>query len=211
MNSLLMSPIEKILAEHTSNKDYDGSNAGVVHVVLDLETLGLAEDAAIISLGAVGLDKDYQIVGGFYRAIDFRSATFGRSIDKSTLEWWQQQPIEAWDGLAFETGCFVVKVFTDFACWLPEGVKLWGNGPEFDNRLLAHAYQQYKFEVPWKVWNNHSIRTLGLVGEEFLRHAGDVSDLKVKPVVKHHALQDALAEAIFLRNVMRNRPEVPND
>lgn len=61
-----------------------------MHYMIDLETMGLKPDAAIISIGAVCFDLNKRtIVDTFYRAVDLESAIAnGGTVTGSTISFW---------------------------------------------------------------------------------------------------------------------------
>ena len=62
------------------------------HVMVDIETLGTACDAPILSIGAVAFDiESGEISSKFYRAVDPSSALERGRADGGTLRWWMGQ------------------------------------------------------------------------------------------------------------------------
>jgi len=64
------------------------------NIMLDLETMGNGNNAAIIAIGAVKFDQD--ITDRFYKTIDLDSSVdVGLEIDPSTVLWWMKQGDDA--------------------------------------------------------------------------------------------------------------------
>ncbi len=160
--------------------------------MIDLETLGTKPDSAILSIGAVTFDKN-GIGEEFYVNVDLDSQLNkfnDRKIDPDTFYWWAKQSSEA--GKALESDRKQIgDALSMFDFWLfqntdQEKVKVWGNGSDFDNVMLTHAFGCQK----WKFWNNRCFRTfLALTNAE-----------RVKPLTAHNALDDAKAQAQTLIN-----------
>jgi len=193
-------------------------------VMLDLETLGNGPGCAIVAIGAVPFayhDGAAQIIGnGFYQVINVASSMcFGLRADASTLQWWGEQAPEAravidaaMDATMSQP---VLAALALFDRWLEEvsgksardsDVRIWGNGADFDNAILAHVYRVAGLEPPWKFFNNRCYRTLKNTGPK----------LPLLRVGTHHnALDDARTQALHAVNILRalhrlqNPPEEP--
>lgn len=190
-------------------------------VMVDLETLATTADAAIISIGAVKFDlsSDELDNDGFYASVSMESnIDYGRRISEDTMRWWMQQSEDA------------RKVFTEpkqgiddaleaFTSWLVNGetdpvkraiamkdTRIWSNGANFDEPILAHALTQCRMEIPWKFWNVRCFRTF-----KNLPGAKDINVARVG--VHHNAVADALtqakvAQAIYAKLFMRTARRV---
>lgn len=183
------------------------------HAVIDLETLGQRDDAIILSVGIVKLDLNGVLIpkeehGELYMALDVHDQlTKGRSVTDSTNRWWLNQSYEA--RKVFSEEKYSVLVALDYIKrFLYEGKPgpidpmIWGNGPEFDNRILGNLFEQYGWEIPWSYRQNQSIRMIkGFFPDciESIRFEG----------VQHNALDDARHEARLLSNVITNG-DLPN-
>ena len=183
-------------------------------VVVDLETLGKGEAAHILTIGAVCVDLDrLTVVDRFYIAVSDWGQD-GREIDEDTVAWWESQKKEnpkayhyAFGVRAEGKGVDLLAALHSFSSWLESCEKdmgkreVFGNGPEFDNKILEHAYRQMGIDTPWKYRSNQSIRTMALIGKRFFGfdHYNMFFD-----GVKHFALDDAAHEAKVLINVWRH-------
>lgn len=162
------------------------------HVMIDLETMGLNEDAAIVSIGAVLFDPLLGKVSKstFYSELDWENQK-GRKVDPGTQSWWKEQSPEARESLHGLDD--LEETLIDLAEWLPRDCKVWGNGPTFDISKLEHAYRQFKQEIPWKYWNVHDCRTVKLMYES-ARGGFD----KKSGGTLHNALNDAQYQAWYI-------------
>ena len=161
------------------------------HVMVDLETLAVAADACILSIGAVRFDLESDKIddAGFYASISVESNLhMGRKISEDTLIWWFKQSTDA-QGVFLEKKKPLVWALMEFRDWLVgNDCQIWSNGADFDLPILAHAFGQVGMEVPWKFWNSNCFRTYKkLPGAKQLR-APNVG-------VKHNALSDAITQA----------------
>lgn len=179
------------------------SNPSLVAVV-DIETLGQGQDAVIGTIGIVIVDvAQLRTVDEFYCRVDLAQ---GRQRDDDTLAFWERQKVEspaAWEEMFGNAGrLFLVDALRALANFLGRhfekvaAVELMGNGSEFDNVLLTHAYQQWGVEQPWWFRGNQSLRTVVWMGRQLL----GIDPKYQLPFegTRHHALHDARHEAAYL-------------
>ena len=134
------------------------------NIMLDLETLDTRPTAAILSIGAVFFDKS-GLGREFYCTITLDSCmTTGLSVSGDTFRWWMSRPAEARKALFIDPR-ELDDALAGFRVWVStysdddETVKVWGNGADFDNAILQHAYAKIGEPAPWKFWNNRCYRT----------------------------------------------------
>ena len=164
------------------------------HVMVDLETLGIGSNAAIISLGAVAFDVDRGLGAEFYMTIDPQSCVdAGLKMDGSTIMWWMHQSDEARSAFK-KKGDPLELVLGAFADWYPKAACLWGNGATFDNVILDNAYKALNGKRPWHFTKDRCYRTL-----KNLRP--DVTQERVG--THHNALDDAKFQALHAIKIMK--------
>lgn len=168
------------------------------NIMVDLETLGTKPGSVIVSIGAVKFGK-----GGlgeeFYGVVDLESCQkCGLTIDPGTVQWWMQQSDEARKVFSETNDSLfnVLSAFTRFIGTSNEAkrkAKVWGNGADFDNVLLAEAYKAVNLDAPWMFYNNRCYRTLKNLfpGVELERQG-----------VYHNALDDAKTQAEHLVRIL---------
>jgi hypothetical protein len=169
--------------------------------MLDLETLGTSPGCIILSIGAVFFDKK-GLGHEFYQTIDVQSSIdAGLTMSGGTFKWWMGQQGAARKAL-FEDNVQLKGALHAFSDWLAEScyiktVKVWGNGSDFDNAILAKAYQLVlNQEQPWNFWNNRCYRTVcDVLNDKQRKQEG----------VHHHALDDAKSQAQHLRGLLTLR------
>lgn len=176
---------------------------GVLDVMVDTETLGTVPGCVPLSIGAVGFDED-GLFNEFYVVIQRQTCEDAfLSVSPETLKWWESKSPEARE---------VLEQSLDAAHSLPlaaalgrfntflgrhggaENVRLWGNGSDFDNALLACAYDAAKVKTGWRFWNNRCYRTLkNLAPDVPVEREGTY----------HNALDDAKTQARHLQQVLK--------
>lgn len=133
------------------------------HIMLDLETMGNGNRAAIIAIGAVSFNSS-GVKERFYQQVRLdMSIDAGLEMDASTVLWWLQQSNAARSAFkGNEKASSLCDALDDFARWYASvgGVEVWGNGAAFDNTILSAAYRLTGIEQPWKFWNDRCYRTL---------------------------------------------------
>ena len=187
-------------------KHLEQFNLSPLVAVLDIETTATSVNARIGSIGCVVVNVfTGEEVGSFYGRADLDSQ-FGRVSDQATLEWWESQRNQypaAWaelfsdelDRQRLPELLQGLALFLEVTCGT-DRVQLMGNGPEFDNAILTHAYEQEGIAVPWHYGGNQSLRTAVLFGRLFL---GIDPKYNIEfDGTRHHAEDDARHEARYL-------------
>ena len=182
------------------------------NVMLDLETLGTQPGCVVLSIGAVGFDETGLSTERFYQVISIAdSARLGLAREPDTVAWWVRQSPDARQVLVDAAGstseigatttCLPVAdalhAFTEFLSQFGGSqVRLWGNGPDFDNAILATVYRTARIEVPWKFYHNRCLRTL----------RGLCPSVMSPPRlgVNHNALDDAVTQATHASEILRH-------
>lgn len=168
------------------------------HLMIDLETMGLRPNAAIVAIGAVFFDQS-NLYEEFYRAIRLDSCTaLGLTTDQSTVDWWvKQDPIirAAWDNDQAVPLLDALSDFTKFVCDHSNAkiLRPWGNGADFDLVLMKSAYDAFAADPPWQFYNQRCFRTMKSV----------FPAPKVPRTEAHHALADAKYQVQTLHTVLK--------
>lgn len=171
-------------------------------IVLDIETMGIQSDAAIVAIAAVAftiLDGEFNLLDDFDETVDLKSAVqAGGTIDPDAVMWWIEQPEEVRSQLLNGTDSIksVLARFSGFIFnnYTKSTAEVWGNGVDFDNVILASAYRRSEIPVPWNFRQNRCFRTLKNLYSQV-----------PEPVfigTKHTALDDARHEALWLKNIL---------
>ena len=177
-------------------------------VMIDLETMGTAPDAAIVSLGAVEMCFDENQLGDhFFGAISLASAMKANgTVEASTITWWLKQSEQARASITH--GADLKETLIRFNRWLDyqgthRTVRLWGNGATFDNVILRSAYAAVDVQPAWRFRGDMCYRTLKNI-------FSDVAPPE-RTGVHHNALDDALYQAehmLCIVNALRHQEGV---
>lgn len=171
-------------------------------IVVDLETLDTAPSAHILTVALVLVDIDAPIDSPAFGRKLFTAEVYrkqpGRTVSLDTQDWWEQQSQTARDiAFAHSAPESIGDVMRHLADWLQENpYPIWGNGADFDNAILSHAFNVEGLK--WPYYRNRCLRTL----------RGVVKDLgyPLPPLtfegIKHVAIDDALYEAKELALLM---------
>ena len=177
-------------------------------IMVDLETMGVGYRAAIVSIGAVRFDPVACKVGNdfqskFYETIDLEDAqAAGQTIDASTVIWWLAQSTKARAAI-ISRGMPLPTALRQFALFIGDNF-VWGNGSNFDNRILRDAYELFGMVVPWHYRNDRDMRTLVALAETM----GIKVSIPFEGTL-HNALDDAIFQAQVVCELfqeIRNKP-----
>lgn len=176
----------------------------MVNVMIDLETWGVAPGSALLSIGAVAFDPQGGDLGSkYYSVINLASCdAVGLTVDPATVDWWQNQEDQARAILYAEpTAPDLREVLEGFTEYLKvvsdreDDLKVWGNGADFDLVLTIAAYRALGMRQPWRFFNHRCYRTVKALAPD------------TRPVigkVKHHALHDAVDQAMHLQGIVKS-------
>lgn len=182
------------------------------NIMLDLETMGIGSNAAIVAIGACAFDLparrqspnvDPRLFHQFYCRVSLASSMrAGMQVDASTILWWMQQSDAArkstFEGAEIDLvgACFQFADFVSRVSLHLEGnVAIWGNGATFDNVVIRSAFKAVHVAEPWSFRNDKCYRTvINLLPE-------DRRPKLVRYGVWHNALDDAITQAVQLQKV----------
>ena len=166
------------------------------NVQIDIETLGTAPDAAIVSIGAVMFDK-YGTGKEFYKIVDAQSSVDdGGTVTISTVEWWMKQNDKARTIFQAEKWS-LLEVLMELTDWLGDmcdtnELKVWANSPAFDCVILGSAYMRNQMHMPWRFYNERCHRTMKAMYKVDHKFAGTA----------HNAVDDARNQALHLIKIL---------
>lgn len=152
-------------------------------VMLDLETLSTAKDAAILQIAAVQFDRTTGETGIEFN-VHVRRPT--GHVDTDTVLWWMQQAQAAPLGRAASTGESEAEALAQFGEFVrlvaPEA--LWSHGATFDIVVLGSAYRRAALAQPWSYRIERDTRTL------YALAPGGMPRVEQDPNHVHDALYD---------------------
>lgn len=164
------------------------------HVSIDLETMSLASNAVILSVGMVRFDFGGTMLErrAWYPSITEQLGK-GRDVSSDTMNWWVKQDAAA-RAVFDQPRQSVYEVLAEIAdfCHMAKGV--WGYGGTEDNAKMIDLGLQFGKE-PWHFRKNRCGRTLIALAEGF-RWPDRVG-------VPHNALDDAESQAHAMANAAR--------
>lgn len=171
----------------------------------DLETLGTVPGCAILSIGAVRFDyKTGKLGDEFYIVVDRQScADAGLHEDPGTLAWWAKQSEAARRVLRYasdeeEGATPLADALEQFNAWIKKvpGTRIWGNGADFDNPILACAYKAVGMKQGWAPFNGRCYRTV--------KNMYPQTAMGKRIGTYHNALDDAKNQALHLMEIVEN-------
>lgn len=171
------------------------------HWMVDLETLGVRPDAAIIEIGAVSFDPYGDGVDKrFCVGVDVTRQ--GGSVDSGTLDFWLRQPDASRLHLAdlekLSLGDALDAMHAAFSPWgAVTGV--WSHGPAFDVTILQSAYNRARKAVPWSYKAIRDTRTLA----EAINIVGGSMPAYPKVGTGHSGVDDAESQALWVQAMYR--------
>jgi hypothetical protein len=169
-------------------------------VMVDIETLGTGTLPVIASIGAVQFDLESGKLGErFHYYVDIRdSAAQGFRLCSDTVLWWMRQDDDArLPVFTASPRLSINRVLTYLAVWLPNNAYVWGNGSNFDNRILREAYVHCGIKTPWSFRRDLDMRTFMELGERL----GISTEKPPRETVLHDALADAVYQAEWMCNI----------
>lgn len=168
--------------------------------MIDFETLGTTNDAAVVSLGAVifdaeGIKKEKLWLFNLTGQLDSKK----RFASGDTITWWLGQGAAAKS--VFEKAQAEGILLRDFVPQFLEFCQghdlcIWGNGATFDIPIIEHILSQFNTKPPWKFWNHRCYRTMKSCYGIDRKFEG----------VKHDALDDAKHQANCLIEYWKENP-----
>jgi len=161
--------------------------------MMDIETLGVSEDANVMSVGIVYFDKD-SIIDHLYCNV---APQTGRSVDVSTVYWWLEQSKEAQDALTKyrKTATETCRTIRDWVAEVDQNAGCWVKGSRFDHAIMEHLFQSVRVDYPWTFRKQWCMRGLCSMYPKY--------EPSVNFMVSHNALADATYQAEWVQNVMR--------
>jgi hypothetical protein len=180
-------------------------------IMVDLETLGNTPGCVILSIGAVAFDPVEGVLSpdGFYNVLNTADCMdHYLSKDEETEKWWGRQSEEARqvlrDAEDAKTSVPLKLGLENFNTFVRQyggqrTVRVWGNGSDFDNAILAVAFKMAGIKPNWEFWNNRCYRTL----------KNHCPGPKLERVgTYHNALDDARSQAIHLMDFVEKHPSL---
>lgn len=169
----------------------------MLHVMIDLETMSTAPNAAIMQIGACAFEFTSAVKSGIIKIdISLQSSVLaGGHVDPETVKWWNSQRYELKRGFGWNT-VHLHDALIEFGKWFDEHQEIegvWSHGASFDIPVLESAYRSLGLPVPWDYRLVRDTRTMHWLAKE-------LGWEKPKREVAHTALEDALVQCDDLRS-----------
>lgn len=191
--------------------------------MIDLETMSVSSNAAIVSIGACAFnlyDQAEPITQTFEVNISLESnEQAGRHISASTVMWWMQQSKDAQKAL-YESECCTLEVgLNRLQTWIssvkPSITHVWANDPDFDIVILKNAFDQCGRIWPFHFAANRSMRTIFELAYPEIDKLKEVREFFRSQGTHHRAVDDAVAQAHIVRHcyghLIHNLPPLIKD
>jgi len=172
-------------------------------LMLDFETLDIAECPVILSMGAVVFNEN-GIVDCISEKIDTRSCIdLGCTISDDTIAWWDKQSKEARasafggkTNIGYAMG-MLVDFYKKYEC-----AEIWSKGSIADIRWTNNILAKLNLKSPWNFWDEMCFRT-------YLKYSPKVD---FQPVGEaHNALDDAMNQALQFILIEATKANSTND
>jgi hypothetical protein len=180
----------------------------VHHVMVDLETYGLKEDAVILSAAFIYCDKEWNELEARYAVFDLPTQQArGRTVDESTMKWWSKQKPEI---LARATENPQPVVDALFYLFEPTKTTLkgkkflwWGNSAIFDLLKINSLSEMYL--------SNFDSLEMCTIDEYVMRCYKTTRDIfrdyvglkEFYGAATHDAVEDARRQVAFMKEVFK--------
>lgn len=171
------------------------------HVMIDIETLDTDVTAAILSIGAVAFGRGGVAYDSAFEVMVEAQSCFdiGLTASQKVAQWWGwQSPAvrhvydNRFDKSRAPIGGALLalrKYIEQRSLAVGEDVLVWGNGANFDNPILSHAFIASGQEPAWPFYNDRCFRTLRYLAP-FVE-----APIKLDNTTGHNALDDAVEQA----------------
>lgn len=176
----------------------------MINLMIDIETLSTAKNAAIVSIGAVFFNPGTDELGrNFYQLVSQKSCVdLGLDVSTDTLAWWQKQDDEVRIALNSNNGVHLAVALYNLSNFISsecgDKAVVWGNGPSFDCAILATAFNAVGMPLPWRYSNERCVRTIVDLGRTLLK-MDPKHDKMIGPA--HNALADAEHQAKYVSKI----------
>jgi len=166
-----------------------------IHVMFDIETLGVSSGCAVLQIGAVQFDEGFNILKTIRLNINPKdSAKEGFFADQGTIEWWKNQSEEARKSVSVDSKP-ILSALKEFSDWIPKGAIGWCHN-NFDAPILEFAFKKMRVMLPFAYTNICDLRTMQKLANLDTKSAQKI----IQRIGTHH---DALDDSIFQMKVLR--------
>lgn len=156
------------------------------YIIIDIETLGRRNDAAVTQVGIVIVDENFDVLDSYLIQVTPDAwNTCDRTFTGETLLWWMEKkntPISKKPTHIVNSYKYLVdKLYQIFDRYNTEDTTIWTKG-SMDLFCIKDLCEYFDMNTPWEFWQPRDIRT----AKEFIK------DWKTFENNNHNALDDAL-------------------
>ena len=167
----------------------------VKHIIIDIETLGRRNDAAITQIGIVIADETFSVLDKYLMQISPEAwNTCNRTFTGETLLWWMEQknsPISNIGAINTYSSYYTAMSALNgvFKRYNTDDTIVWTKGT-MDLFCIKDLCECLYMSTPWKFWQPRDIRT----AKEIIKEWKTIENENA-----HNALDDALTELSELK------------
>jgi hypothetical protein len=136
------------------------------HIMIDIETLGVAPNSVIVQIAAAEFDlwaDTLTLDNTFSINVDPASGKeIGLVTDQGTIDFWKKQPEETIKSV-FSNAVPIKTALSELSRWMgtiSTSPVIWANGAGFDPVLLGVAYDLCGMKPPWGFRDIRDTRTI---------------------------------------------------
>lgn len=174
-----------------------------IHVMIDLETLGMNESAVVLSIGAVAFSPS-GLGDEFY--IEINPDKYPGTVDLSTVQFWMEQERKGtkcpiYGTASMQEALIELGAYLSNLCQGQFGkLVIWANGTDFDLPKLCYMHGKNNNVIPWTY---NAVRDTRTIYKLF-----SVYGTKPDRAGHHNALADAKWQAEYLTSILKNLQEL---
>lgn len=164
--------------------------------MIDIETLSVRANAAIVDIGAC--TPDGKCFSAYINPAAYDTEPF--SMDQKTIEWHMETNSDNWNNYInskmfnVEDALDLLSKFLSDVCPDKDNLIVWAKGPQFDLTILDHAHRIYNRPLPWKYYNVRDFRTVASMFPDIVEEVAPNTN-------KHGGLSDAIHQLKCLERV----------
>ncbi len=168
--------------------------------MIDIETLGICATSVVLSVGVVVFDDEYNIIDKKMYVLDKREQLEkGRTYNKDTIEFWNNQPVEAKKQFHTDHLYSIEEFKNDFNKFVRSyDIDLvWSTAPNLDIACIQTLLELDKngdSVIPWKFNKIRDVRTVRDYLKQYPKREG----------VYHDAIDDCLYQIECLKLSIRD-------
>lgn len=144
----------------------DKKNLPELHIMLDIETCALEENAAILSIALMPFSLDETPAPeSLYMVVDTMSCFMAGMAMTTSQQWWTQQPAAARMELLHAEKKPIDTVFREIHSYLSalaenHTLVMWSRGLNFDLPKFEYCYRRFvEKPLPYNYWSVADVRT----------------------------------------------------